>query len=145
MLTDNMPLKKMLDFMPSDLDMAMLDLDIVVYLKVTVVSNSNIDNYNFLRYLFSNEELSTYLKDPKDTIFYDFDGRNTDQGKFVTIFEMYSLYNFDNVSEFMKEVLENYTHEADVIIDFYTHDSKKYRLSNLDGIVKLEQMDNPAA
>ncbi|MBR0418763.1 MAG: hypothetical protein IJI66_06315 [Erysipelotrichaceae bacterium] len=145
MLTDNMPLKKMLDFMPSDLDMAMLDLDIVVYLKVTVVSNSNIDNYNFLRYLFSNEELSTYFKDPKDTIFYDFDGRNTDQGKFVTIFEMYSLYNFDNVSEFMKEVLENYTHEADVIIDFYTHDSKKYRLSNLDGIVKLEQMDNPAA
>ena len=145
MLTDNMPLKRMLDFMPSDLDMAMLDLDIVVYLKVTVVSNSNIDNYNFLRYLFSNEELSTYFKDPKDTIFYDFDGRNTDQGKFVTIFEMYSLYNFDNVSEFMKEVLENYTHEADVIIDFYTHDSKKYRLSNLDGIVKLEQMDNPAA
>ena len=145
MLTDNMPLKKMLDFMPGDLDMAMLDLDIVVYLKVTVVSNSNIDNYNFLRYLFSNEELSTYFKDPKDTIFYDFDGRNTDQGKFVTIFEMYSLYNFDNVSEFMKEVLENYTHEADVIIDFYTHDSKKYRLSNLDGIVKLEQMDNPAA
>ena len=145
MLTDNMPLKKMLDFMPSDLDMAMLDLDIVVYLKVTVVSNSNIDNYNFLRYLFSNEELSTYFKDSKDTIFYDFDGRNTDQGKFVTIFEMYSLYNFDNVSEFMKEVLENYTHEADVIIDFYTHDSKKYRLSNLDGIVKLEQMDNPAA
>ena len=145
MLTDNMSLKKMLDFMPSDLDMAMLDLDIVVYLKVTVVSNSNIDNYNFLRYLFSNAELSTYFKDPKDTIFYDFDGRNTDQGKFVTIFEMYSLYNFDNVSEFMKEVLENYTHEADVIIDFYTHDSKKYRLSNLDGIVKLEQMDNPAA
>ena len=50
MLTDNMPLKKMLDFMPNDLDMAMLDLDIVVYLKVTVVSNSNIYNYNFFQH-----------------------------------------------------------------------------------------------
>ena len=57
MLTDNMPLKKMLDFMPSDLDMAMLELDVVVYLKVSVVSNNNIDNYNFIRYLFSNDEL----------------------------------------------------------------------------------------
>ena len=145
MLTDNMPLKKMLDFMPSDLDMAMLELDVVVYLKVTVISSSNIDNYNFLRYLFSNEELSTYFRNYKETIFYDFDGRNTDQEKFITIFEMYSLYNFDNVSEFMKEILENYSHEADVIIDFYTHDSKKYRLSNLDGIVKLEQMNIMAA
>lgn len=144
MLTDNMPLKKMLDFMPSDLDMAMLELDVVVYLKVSVVSNNNIDNYNFIRYLFSNDELPTYFKNSAETLFYDFDGRNTDQGKFVTIFEMYSLYNFDNISAFMQELLENYTHEADVLIDFFTHDSKKYRLSNLDGIVKLEQMGTTA-
>ena len=30
--------------------------------------------------------------------------------------------------------------EADVIIDLYTHDDEAYRLSNLEGIVKLEKM-----
>ena len=145
MLTKNMPLRKMLDFAPSDLDMAMLELDVVVYIKTTVVSLNNTDNYNFIRYLFSNPELPTYIKDHRDTIFYDFDARNTDQEKFITIFEMYSLYNYDNISVFMKEVLESYSHEADVIMDFYTHDSKKYRLSNLDGIVKLEQMETENA
>ena len=145
MLTDNMPLRKMLDFRPSDLDMAMLPLDVTVYVKVCVVSENKEDNYGFIRYLFTGEELSDYFKDIRDTLFYDFDGRHTDQEKFVTICEMYSLFNYANVSEYLKEILESYSHEADVLIDFYTHDSKAYRLSNLDGIVKLEEMKNESA
>ena len=140
MLTENMSLKKMLDFKPSDMDMAMLPLDIVVYIKVSVVSTERNDNYDFIRYLFINEEISDYFKQIKDTVFYDFDGRNTDGKKFITIFELYSLYNFDNISSFLKEIMESYTHEADVLIDLYTHDSREYRLSNLDGIVKLEEI-----
>ena len=140
MLTDNMSLKKMLVFKPSDMDMAMLPLDIVVYIKVSVVSTERNDNYDFIRYLFINEEISDYFKQIKDTVFYDFDGRNTDGKKFITIFELYSLYNFDNISSFLKEIMESYTHEADVLIDLYTHDSREYRLSNLDGIVKLEEI-----
>ena len=135
-----MSLKKMLDFKPSDMDMAMLPLDIVVYIKVSVVSTERNDNYDFIRYLFINEEISDYFKQIKDTVFYDFDGRNTDGKKFITIFELYSLYNFDNISSFLKEIMESYTHEADVLIDLYTHDSREYRLSNLDGIVKLEEI-----
>ncbi len=135
-----MPLRKMLDFAPSDMDMAMLPLDVVVYVKFSIVSQSNEDNYAFIRYLFSAPELSEYFKDLRDTIFYDFDGRSTVQRRFVTIFEMYSLYNYANISEYLKEILEFYSHEADVLIDLYTHDSKAYRLSNLDGIVKLEEM-----
>ena len=130
----------MLDFKPSDMDMAMLPLDIVVYIKVSVVSTERNDNYDFIRYLFTNEEISDYFKQIKDTVFYDFDGRNTDGKKFITIFELYSLYNFDNISSFLKEIMESYTHEADVLIDLYTHDSREYRLSNLDGIVKLEEI-----
>ncbi len=130
----------MLDFAPSDMDMAMLPLDVVVYVKFSIVSQSNEDNYAFIRYLFSAPELSEYFKDLRDTIFYDFDGRSTVQRRFVTIFEMYSLYNYANISEYLKEILEFYSHEADVLIDLYTHDSKAYRLSNLDGIVKLEEM-----
>ena len=140
MLTENISLKKMLDFKPSDMDMAMLPLDIVVYIKVSVVSTERNDNYDFIRYLFINEEISDYFKQIKDTVFYDFDGRNTDGKKFITIFELYSLYNFDNISSFLKEIMESYTHEADVLIDLYTHDSREYRLSNLDGIVKLEEI-----
>lgn len=140
MLTYNMSLRKMLDFKPSDEDMAMLDLDVVVYIKVSVVSLSKDDNYNFVKYLFSDDEISFYFKDYLKTIFYDFDGTVTYQEKFVTIFELYSLYKYENVSEYLKDLLSLYSHEADVLIDFYTHDSKAYRLSNLDGVVKLEEM-----
>ena len=132
----------MVEFKPSDVDMAMLPLDVVVYVKVSVVSLQKNDNYDFIRYLFSDESISNYFKDINDTIFYDFDGRNTNQEKFITIFELYSLYNYENTSSYLNELLQFYTHEADVLIDLYTHDSKEYRLSNLDGIVKLEQMNN---
>ena len=136
-----MSLRKMVEFKPNDIDMAMLPLDVVVYVKVSVVSLQKNDNYDFIRYLFSDESMSNYFKDINDTIFYDFDGRNTDQEKFITIFELYSLYNYENTSSYLNELLQFYTHEADVLIDLYTHDSKEYRLSNLDGIVKLEQMN----
>ena len=63
------------------------------------------------------------------------------QEKFITIFELYSKYNYENTSAYLEELLQSYTHEADVLIDLYTHDSKEYRLSNLDGIVKLEQLN----
>ncbi len=145
MLSENMPLRKMLDFSPSDMDMAMLPLDVTVYVKVSVVSLSREDNYGFIRYLFTNQEMNEYFKDIRDTVFYDFDGSHTDKERFVTVFELFSLFNYANVSGYLKEVLEFYSHEADVLIDFYTHDSKAYRLSNLDGIVKLEEMKTEKA
>lgn len=141
MLEKEMSLIEMINYNPSEMDMAKLALDIVVYIKVSIVSLYKEDNYEFIRYLFSNEDISTYIKDKDDIAFYDFDGTGTNQERFVTIFEMYSLYNYQNVSEYLKELLEGYDHRADVIIDFYTHDDKKYRLSNLDGIVKLEEIE----
>lgn len=142
MLSDNMTLKNMINFKPTDEEMAMLDLDVVVYCKVSVVSLNKEDNYDFIRFLFSDEDIIYHFKDVNKTIFYDFDGTSTNQEKFVTIFELYSLFNYDNISEYLKDILVNYNHDADVLIDFYTHDSKSYRLSNLDGIVKLEEMNN---
>ncbi len=141
MLVPNMKLRKMIDFKPSDLDMAMLDLDVVVYCKAVLVSLSQEENYGFIRHLFSDEDISYYFKDYADTVFYDFDGRHTDQEKFITIFELYSLYNYENTSEYLKDILNAYTHEADVLIDLFTHDGRAYRLSNLDGIVKLEEIE----
>ena len=140
-----MPLRKMLDFHPTDEEMAMLDLAVVVYLKVSVVSMTRDDNYDFIRFLFSDEDIPYYFKNYNDTVFYDFDGTRIYSEKFITIFELYSLYNYDNVSQYLFDLLQFYSHEADVLIDLYTHDSKAYRLSNLDGVVKLEQMNKENA
>ena len=140
MLTKDLTLSKMVAFKPTDEDMLSLPLDVIVYCKVSVVSLNKNDNYDFIKYLFSDEELHIFFKDANKTIFYDFDGTQTNQEKYINIFELYSLYNYENVSYYLQELLQNYTHEADVIIDLYTHDSRSYRLSNLDGIVKLEEM-----
>lgn len=142
MLVKNMSLRRMVDFKPHSEDMAMLDLDVVLYIKVSIVSLYKEDNYNFLRFLFNDADINEYFKDLNKTIIYDFDGTKTNQERFVSIFELYGLKNYFQSSIYLKELLENYTHEADVIFDFYTHDDKEYRLSNLDGIVKLEQLDN---
>lgn len=145
MLTHNMSLRNMIDFKPTDEEMAMLPLDVVVYIKVSVVSLQKKDNYDFIKYLFSDDEVSFYFKNYQKTIFYDFDGTVTYQEKFVSIFELYSLYKYENVSGYLFELLSFYDHNADVLIDFFTHDSKSYRLSNLDGIVKLEEMNTQTA
>lgn len=139
-----MSLIEMINYMPSDMEMVSLPLDVVVYIKVSIVSLYKEDNYEFIRYLFSKEDIKEYIKDSEDIAFYDFDGTNTNQERFVTIFEMNSLYNFQNISEYLKEILEGYDHIADVIIDLFTHDDKQYRLSNLDGIVKLEECKKAA-
>ena len=141
MLTTNMSLRNMLDFKPTDEEMAMLDLDVVVYCKATIISLNKDDNYSFIKFFFADEDISYYFKNVDKTLFYDFDATKIYNEKFITIFELYSLYNYDNVSQYMFDMLQFYSHEADVIIDLYTHDSKSYRLSNLDGVVKLEQMN----
>ena len=145
MLDSKMTLSEVINFKPSDMDMASLPLDIVVYLKVSIVSLYKEDNYNFIQYLFTIEDLKDYFKDIEDTLFIDYDGTNTNKERYVTVFEMYSLYNYENISNYLVEQLQGYSHEADVIIDLFTHDDKQYRLSNLDGIVKLEQLHNENA
>ena len=141
MLYDEMTLRQMIDFKPRDYEMASLDLDVVVYLKVTVVSYSKEDNYNFIRFMFKDEEIPAYFKNYLQTKFYDFDGTVTFQERFVTIFELYSLMNYPSTSIYLEDLLNKYDHVADVVMDIYTHDDKAYRLSDIDGIVKLEQLN----
>ena len=141
MISQKMTLREMIDYKPDAMEMAGLPLDLIVYIKVSIVSLYKEDNYGYINHLFSQEDISSYIKDPSDIVFYDFDGINTKQERFVTIFEMFSLYNYENISYYLKENLENYDHVADVIIDLYTHDDKEYRLSNLDGIVKIEELN----
>ena len=140
MLNANMTLKEMAKFEPLDDDMLSLPLNAVVYLKVSIISLDKNDNYEFIKFFFSDEEINDYINDIPSTIIYDFDGTNTNQEKFITIFDTTSKIPFAELSIYLEELLNKYSHEADVIIDLYTHDSQKHRLSNLEGIVKLEEM-----
>lgn len=142
MLLNNMTLDQMIKFEPNDIDMAMLPLNATVYIKVCVVSATKEDNYDFIRYLFSDIETNDYINDLNKINFYDFDATNTDKEKFITIFEMTSKAIFDEVSLFLKEKLMTYNHNAFIIMDLYTHDSKKYRLSDFDGVIKLDNLTN---
>jgi len=135
MLDKTLSLRQMIDFKPTDEQMLSLPLDIVTYIKISIISTNSFDNYEFIRFLFA-KELDNDFKDLKKTVIYDFENDDL----FISIFELNALHNYENVSILLKSILEEYEHIADVIIDFYTHDSKAYRLSNLDAIVKLEQM-----
>lgn len=142
MLLDNMTLSQMITFEPNDVDMAMLPLDATVYIKTSLVSISKEDNYGFIKHLFNDVETNDYINDTNKIVFYDFDATNTDQGKFITIFEMTSKVKYAEVSLYLEEKVKSYNHDAFVIIDMFTHDSKKYRLSDFDGVIKLEQLQN---
>lgn len=139
MLNSKMTLNEMARFMPKEDDMLALPLEAVVYIKVSLISLSQEDNYGFIKYFFSDEEINNYVNDIASTIIYDFDGSNTDQEKFITIFDLTGKAKYSEISMYLEELLNNYSHEADVIIDIFTHDNHKYRLSNLEGIVKLEE------
>lgn len=137
MLVNNMTLKQMSEFKPSEEDMAMLPLDVVLYIKVVAVSTTKEDNYDIIRYFFNSPDLKNYLKDFNKTAVYDF---NVSEDRFVTIFELYGNKNYMETSEYFKELLETYEGNGEVLFNFFTHDDKEYLLSNLDGIVKLEQL-----
>ena len=140
MFVNNMPLKAMINFAPNDEDMAMLPLDVVVWIRMSFIGIEKAVNYNAIRYFFTNEDFKALFKDIDKTVFYDFDATKTKQNCFVTICELYGL-NKDTVTlDTVKEIMEEYDHSADIIFDVFTHDNKKYRLSNLDGIVKNELM-----
>ena len=139
MLVYNMTLKQMLDFHPSQEDMAMLALNVETYIKVSIVSLYKETNYDLIRNLFTEEFLDHFHNIDK-TVFYDFDGLETKQERFVTIFELYSILDYKETAELIKKQLIDYDSSVEAIFDLYTHDDKLYRLSYLDDEFKLEEV-----
>lgn len=149
MLSSKMSLKDMINFKPNDEDMAVLDLDVVVYMKVSMVSIDKRINYNFIRFLLNDEddetnqrgkEVMNCLKDIDKSVFYDFEFKKDDDTRAITITEFYSKENYTATEMLFRGILEEYSHDAEIIIDFYTHDNHEYRLSNLDGVVVNNQL-----
>ena len=138
MLTNNMTLNQMANFKPSDEDMAILPLDVILYIKTTVISVCKEDNYEFIRFLFNDPDLKDYLKDINKTIIYDFDASD----RFISVFEIYGNKNCTETLDYLKDLLETFTGQGEALFSIYTHDNKEYLLSNLDGIVKLEEVNH---
>lgn len=140
MLNKEMTLKNMIDMVPGGDDMAMLDLDVVVYIKATIVSIDKRINHAFIRHMlierYQDEVLDTFKAFDK-TVFYDF--MYADE-RAITIFELYSKKTYAETESFLSEILESYSHDAEVLFDIYTHDMHAYRLSDLDAIVKNDRL-----
>ncbi len=138
MLVENMTLTQMANFKPNDEDMAMLPLDVVLYIKVTVISIYKEDNYEFIRFFFNDPDLKDYLKDINKTVVYDFE---TNNDRTISIFEIFGNKNYMETVDYLKDLLQLFEGQAEALFCIYTHDDKEYLLSNLDGIVKLEEVD----
>ena len=138
MLTNNMTLTQMANFKPNDEDMAMLPLDVVLYIKVTVISICKEDNYEFIRFFFNDPDLKDYLKDIDKTIVYDF---KAGEDRVVSIFEIFGNKNYMETADYLKDLIQLFEGQAEALFSIYTHDDKEYLLSNLDCIVKLEEVN----
>lgn len=138
MLTNNMTLTQMANFKPSDEDMVMLPLDVILYIKVTVISAFKEDNYEFIRFFFNDPDLKDYLKDIDKTIVYDF---KASEERIVSIFEIFGNKNYMETVDYLNDLLGLFEGQAEALFSIYTHDNKEYLLSNLDGIVKLEEVN----
>ena len=134
-----MTLKQMLSFHPNEEDMALLPLDCETYIKVSLVSLYKETNYDLIRLLFDKIDFNDFVNIEK-TVFYDFDGTETIQERFVSIFELYSKDDYYAVADKIKLALQEYDGPVEAIFDLYTHDNKLYRLSYLDEEVKLEEV-----
>ena len=134
-----MTLKQMISFHPSLEDMALLPLNVETYIKVSIVSLYKENNYDLISKLFT-ETFKDYFHNVDKTLLYDFDGTNTNQERFVTIFELYSTLDYQKTAELIQSTLLDYDGNLEIIFDLYTHEDKLYRLSFIDDKFKLEEV-----
>lgn len=138
MLDTSMNLHDMIYFVPQDSDMLSLDLSVQAYIKVFTTSQKEEDNTEFIRFLH-NQNIADELFESEKTTFYTFS--SPDKTRFITMFELFSKVSYFEISDHLYEILKEYNHNSDVIIDFFTHDSHSYRLSDLGGEIKLNQLN----
>ncbi|MDO4940919.1 MAG: hypothetical protein Q4E33_04425 [Erysipelotrichaceae bacterium] len=138
MLDKSMSLHEMMYFKPEDSDMLSLPLDVLVYTKIFVTSGNEDDNIEFIKYLQAND-IQNNLYEYEKTNFYTFTA--PDKSRFVTIFEVYSVKTYYEISDFFFEILKEYNHDCDIVIDMFTHDNHLYRISDIAGEIKKDQLN----
>lgn len=141
MLTNNMSLRQMIDYTPSQEELAALPLAIKTFIKGTIISKQKASNYAFLRYFYSQESLMALFYESEKTLFYDFDATEVKNShKFLTIFTLQGKKTTLPLAKALQEILIAYPHEADILFDFYALDKQHYRLSRLEGVCHAEKI-----
>ena len=136
MLHKNMNLKEMLDFKPSSDDMMALDLSIVIYIKLMIISKKFEDNNNLIKHIVQDEEYIENFIVTKDISFYEFKSKDE---KCLTITELFSKRKYEETVDILKTILEKYKDDALYTINLYTHDDHHYILHNLEGYINVEE------
>lgn len=136
MLTNKMNLKEMLDFKPSNEDMMSLDLSIIVYIKMMIVSKEFSQNNDLIKHIIENEEYNENFEAINDISFYEFKSKDD---KCLTITEMFSKRKYIETTDILKTILDNYNGNALFTLNLYTHDDHHYILHNLEGYITLEE------
>lgn len=136
MLNKNMNLKEMLDFKPSNDDMMALDLSVVIYIKLMIVSRDFKDNNNLIKHIMQDEEFNENFVATSDISFYEFKSKDD---KCLTITELFSKRKFEETTDLLKTILEKYNSDILYTINLYTHDDHHYILHNLEGYINIEE------
>ena len=138
MLTNNMTLKEMLDFKPSNQDMMALELSVVIYLKIVIISKDFNCNNLLIKHIIEDEEYDENFINIPDTSFYEFKSKDN---KCLTITELFSRRKYIETSDILKNILEKYKGDSLYTINLYTHDDHHYVLHNLEGYISLEEQN----
>ncbi|MDY6062900.1 MAG: hypothetical protein SPI53_03835 [Erysipelotrichaceae bacterium] len=139
MLRNDMNLKTMLEFEPDDELMAILPLNVIVYIKIILINEDKTKTYNDLRLLFNPSvarELNEYIIDLNKIKFYDFDAPD----KFITIMELNAKVNYQLIHDCFEEILNKYQFTGDIVINFYTHNNNNQCLSLYNGLLTTKPL-----
>lgn len=129
MLKRTMNLRQMLEFNPSDNEMASLDLEIIIYIKALFMSMDFNNNTDTIRRLINNKDSFFYFKDIDKTFFYNFKSKDN---KCLTITEFYSKAKYEEIVDYIKDIL-NESKDTKYTLYFYTHDNHQYIMQNIEG------------
>lgn len=141
MLKKTMTLNQMINFKPNDEDMFNLELDEILYLKIIIIGNNLENNHKDIRILLNPkyiEEINKTIKNINKTNFFDFEYKN----KAISIFNLKSKENFYYTHSLFEDILKQYQFYGDIAIYFFTHNNKEYILSNYNGIINTQEINN---
>jgi len=141
MLDKTMTLNQVINCTPTLDELSVLPLDVNALVKIMIVANSKEDAYNFIRYMFNDENkvILEFFKDLNKTIFFDFDHTNYEESKYIMAGELYSLESNETTIRFLEELLDdNPIATVDAIFDLFDTEENHYRIAIYENKAKTD-------
>ena len=134
MITKDMTLTELINYIPDQEELAMLPLDVNGIVKVIVVGKNQQEVYDYFRYIFSEEfkVIEDIFKDIRKSVILDFDHSMYEDARYIGITEFYPIEDIDTTNRFLQELIEEYE-GVDVIFDLFDQEGKHYRTSVYNG------------